>query len=570
MGLRALMRPRTEERSQLSFNQYLDLIQPWLPYFTQNPNREREEGGKTAEAMAKKAVTGNAIAFTAAAARLQVFSEVEFKWQDLKTRELFGSGALAPLEAPWVGGSSGDLLARMEQDATCAGNSFWYDAGSLVRSDTVNLARLEPAKMTILGEQLRLPGGAKLGWAKAGYLYAEGEEDDAEFLDLSEVAHYAPLPDPWAQFRGMSWLTPVLREIDADNALTTFKEAHIENAATPNLVVTFDPSVTPEKFKQLTEVIKRKMTGPTNAGKTLALAGGADVKVVGSNLEQLAFKAVQGAGETRIAAASRVPITILNLSEGLSGSSLNQGNYAMARRSWADTGLRPMWRGAASALATIVPAPPGARLWYDPASVSFLQEDVKDEAEIRQSHASTIRTLVEAGYDPKTAVAAATHGDFAGLTHTGKLSVQLQEPGTPVADPVRSMLALSMERAAAPEARPHDTHIHLPESLAMEVRADDELRNAVRVLAERAITAEDLAVLAASLPAPQVTVAAPNVTVEAAVIPAPQVTVEVAAPVVNMASQPVQLTLLQPEHDTTKAVKLKIGDKTVTGTITES
>ena len=105
----------------------------------------------------------------------------------------------------------------------------------------------------------------------------------------------------------------------------------------------------------------------------------------------------------------------------------------------------------------------------------------------------------------------------------------------------------------------------------MEVRSDDELRDAVRVLAERAITAEDLAVLASSLPAPQVTVAAPNVTVEAAVIPAPNVTVEVAAPVVNMASQPVQLTLLKPDDgEQTKTVKLKIGDKTVTGTITES
>jgi hypothetical protein len=30
------------------------------------------------------------------------------------------------------------------------------------------------------------------------------------------VAHWSPIPDPLANFRGMSWLTPVLREIDAD------------------------------------------------------------------------------------------------------------------------------------------------------------------------------------------------------------------------------------------------------------------------------------------------------------------------------------------------------------------
>ena len=64
------------------------------------------------------------------------------QWQNLDTKKLFGTVDLDTFETPWVGGSFSQVLGRMEQDATCAGNSFWYNAGSLVRSDRVNLARL--------------------------------------------------------------------------------------------------------------------------------------------------------------------------------------------------------------------------------------------------------------------------------------------------------------------------------------------------------------------------------------------------------------------------------------------
>ena len=92
--------------------------------------------------------------------------------------------------------------------------------------------------------------------------------------------------------------------------------------------------------------------------------------------------------------------------------------------------MRPLWRSACAALSTLVPPPDtGARLWFDDRDVSFLQEDVKDEAGIRAQHAMTIKTLVEAGFDPASTVTAVTTGDMTALTHSGLLSVQLQEPG---------------------------------------------------------------------------------------------------------------------------------------------
>jgi phage portal protein BeeE len=422
------------ERSQISFAQYSQLIESWLPYFTQKPsNTEKIE--RTASGIARSAYANNSVAFACAAVRMQVFSEIEFKWQDMATRRLYGNAGLVPLERPWLGAGSDDLLARMEQDATTAGNSYWIDAGSYVRSDTTNLLRLVPEYVTIVMEEAT-SDGAPLGRVKTGYIYAEPDRD-AVFLDVSEVAHFAPLPDPLAQFRGMSWLTPVLNEIETDNELNEFKQNFIRNQATPNLVITFDPSVSPEKFAQLTEVIRQKSQGSQNAGKTLALGGGADVKVVGSNFEQLAIKATQGATETRIAAAAGVPAVVVGISEGLQGSSLNAGNYGMARRRFADGTMRPNWRSAMTALSTLLDVPAGSRLWFDDSVNAFLREDVKDDAEVRELQARTIRTLVDAGYTPDAAVTAVVGGDFDALTgaHSGLFSIQLQAPGSSTTTP---------------------------------------------------------------------------------------------------------------------------------------
>lgn len=166
---------------------------------------------------------------------------------------------------------------------------------------------------------------------------------------------------------------------------------------------------------------------------------------------------------------------------------------------------------------------------------------------------------------------------------------EFDEPGIPAVlapDPVRALLAASLERSALPPAPApvpapveyrHEMNLVLPDSVAV---SNVGVAEALRMVAERReLTADDLAQAftsaIAALPAPvtNVDVAAPNVTVEApqVTVEAPNVTVEVAAPVVNLAPQPVQLTLLKPDDgDKTKTVKLKVGDKTVTGTITES
>jgi hypothetical protein len=99
--------------------------------------------------------------------------------------------------------------------------------------------------------------------------------------------------------------------------------------------------------------------------------------------------------------------------------------------------MRPLWRSAAGALENLVGSPAsGVRLWYDERDVAFLQEDVLDAADIRGRDASTMRTLVDGGFDPDSVIQAVTSNDMSLLVHTGTLSVQLQPPsdGTEPAD----------------------------------------------------------------------------------------------------------------------------------------
>jgi phage portal protein BeeE len=390
----------------------------------------------------------NGIVFACIGARMLPFSEARFQYQDLsggRPGKLFGNEALSLLENPWPNGTTGELLSRMEQDASLAGNFYATAVGTGANR---RLRRLRPDWVTIVSGVKGEPSYSAyhLEAEVLGYIYTpNGVVDSAVFLSTDAVAHYSPIPDPQAQWRGMSWLTPIVREVRADNSATDHKLNFFRNGAALNVVVSYDASVNPDAFERYVALFNSAQRNVgENAYKTLHLGGGADATVVGTNLQQIDFRAVQGAGETRIAAAAGVGAIIARFSEGLAGSALNQGNYAAAKRQFADMTLRPLWRTAAAALSKFTAPPTRSRLWYDPRDVELLKEDRKDAAEILSLTASTMRQLVDAGYTPDSVVTAVEIGDLTKLVHSGLYSVQLQSPSgsDPTSDPQEIALLL--------------------------------------------------------------------------------------------------------------------------------
>jgi HK97 family phage portal protein len=392
---------------------------------------EREQIENDFEGYVSRVYKANGPIFALMLVRQLVFSEARLQFRRMtrgRPGKLFGDQALVILERPWTNGTTGDLLSRMIQDVDLAGNAFIARVPGADR-----LRRLRPDWVTIVSASKTeepLYGNA-LDAQVIGYWYSPRMPGGSDTLLLpDQVAHFAPIPDPAAHWRGMSWLTPVLREISSDLAATRHKLSFFENGASPSLAVKLDASVTPEMFQRFKALMDEQHKGADNAYKTLYLGGGADVTPLTMDLRQLDFKNTQGAGESRLAAAAGVPATIVGFSEGLQGSSLNAGNYSSARRRFADATMRPLWRNVAGSLSSLVDVPPNAELWFDDRDIAFLRDDRKDAAEIQQAKAAAIRQLVDAGYDPKSVVAAIEAEDMTLLTHTGLYSVQLQPPTT--------------------------------------------------------------------------------------------------------------------------------------------
>lgn len=400
--------------------------------------------------LAHGAYRANAIVGACLRVRMRHFSEVRFQFQQLsggRPGNLFGTGELGILERPWPNGTTGDLLTRMIQDVDLAGNSFTVGAnrtGHLLDGGTIStgdqLFQLRPDWVQIiLGSNKRRESWmiGEPDTAVLGYHYTPGGKGvgDPIVFRPEDVAHFAPERDPNAMFRGLSWLTSLIREVMADQAMTAHKLKFLQQGATVNMVVKL-PAQTKDLFDAVVQKFREGHEGLGNAYRTLFLSAGADVVPVGTNLQQMDFSTVQGSGELRIASAARVPPVMLGLREGLQGSSLNSGNYQANRRMFADGEIRPLWRQAAGALETIINIPPGgARLWYDDRDVSFLKEDVKDAAEVQQMNAASIRQLIDSGFKPDTAVDAVVSGDYSRLIHSGMFSVQLQDPSVAMTKP---------------------------------------------------------------------------------------------------------------------------------------
>jgi hypothetical protein len=403
-------------------------------YQTTMPGQPAEPIGSDFQGYIHGALKSNGVISAVELVRLSIFSEARFQFQRLRTGrpgDLFGTPALAVLEHPWPGGTTGDLLARVLLDADMAGNSYTALVGG-------QLVRLRPDWVEIVMAPRVVPRGVdggdlNVGMERVGYYYYEGgrgaTNKPALFL-ADEVAHFAPYPDPLANYRGMSWLTPVIREVQADTAAMRHKLKFFENSATPNLAVSMAKEITPGQFREFMELMDAQHRGVENAYKTLYTAGGADVTVIGSHMHQLDFKTTQGHGETRIAAAGRIHPVLVGLSEGMAGSSLNAGNFGAARRSTADGFFRPAWRNVCGSFEVLVRPPADARLWYDGRDIAFLREDEKDLADIQNIKAQTIRSLVDAGYVPDSVVAAVQNEDYGQLIHSGLYSVQLQPAGS--------------------------------------------------------------------------------------------------------------------------------------------
>ena len=388
------------------------------------PWEDREQIGVTLRDYTENGYYANGILYALVQARLQLFAQAEFKWQNLTTRRLFGTPELRLLESPWPNGTTGDLLARMEQDVSLAGNAFvWRPSGGST------LVRLRPDWVQVVSAEMHDLGTGAEWYEPLGYVYSEGGYGSAEarILPADEVAHWAPIPDPLYRTRGMSWVTPIVRELLSDSEMSKYRQSFFKNAATPNLLIRYQQKLSPQTVEAIRERWSARFSGASGAGATVVLDEGADVTAIGQSMEQMTFEALQAAGEDRMCSAAGVPPIVIGASKGLDAATYS--NYQQALKSFANGTMSYLWQSATAALAKLVAPPTGSRLWFDTGAIPALQDAETERATASHIYAQAASVLITAGYEPASVQDALTAGDMALLAHSGLVSVQLQSPG---------------------------------------------------------------------------------------------------------------------------------------------
>lgn len=392
------------------------------------------------------AYKSSGVVFAAMLTQQLIFSEARLVWQDFnsgKPGDISWTDDLNLFIKPWPNADTGEMLGRAIQDIQLAGNHYVIkefvpgtpgDSIKHASRPSWRLRRLRPDWVTII--LTAAPDEARKSDV-AGYLYRPGltdEKDNWEFFPVDgsngQVAHWSFIPDPDAQYRGMSPLTPVLTDVATDKAATKHKAKFFQNAATPNIAVSFKDTVSHEEFKEFMQTMNETKHGVEHAYETLYLGGGADVQVIGANIQQMDFRSSLGHSETRVCMALRVHPTIVGIAEGMHGSTLNDGNFKAAKNLLADGAMRPMWRSLTNAYSVLLDVPAGKRLWYDDSDIAFLRQDRLETAEIQQIQSQTIAAFIQSGYTADSSRDAVTHNDMGLLQHTGLFSVQLLPPGT--------------------------------------------------------------------------------------------------------------------------------------------
>lgn len=417
------------------------ILNAWSqPPFWSNPDQgiwtnllsgEKETIGVDFDGYVKDAYKANGVIFALILARAILFSQARFMWrehEDGRPGDLHDNPNLQILRRPWTNGTTGELLFSIEQDVSLAGNAYW----ARVAADShgpERLRRLRPNWVKIITGS---PNGDPFDVQAqpVAYVYepkGDSRQREPEMFSPDRIVHYSPIPDPAVQWRGMSWLSPVIDEIKSDKAATKHKLKFFERGTTGGLVVTYDSSVSPDNFQKYKKLFNEEHDGFSGAYQTFHIGGGSDIKTVGADLKQIEFKVTQGAGETRLAAAARVPPVIAGLSEGLAGSSLNAGNFSASRRMFVDGFGVWAWSGVAAAFESILTPPAGnLQLDYDARHIPFMREDAIQAAQILKENASTLETLWRTGFTAESSIAAVRAGDMTKLVHDGSKSVQIQ------------------------------------------------------------------------------------------------------------------------------------------------
>ncbi len=259
------------------------------------------------------------------------------------------------------------------------GNTFIYQA-------RVRPTDGFPAALYLLrSDRVRVVPGRERTEPLLGYVY--DAEDAGAWLTRApflpdEIIHvkYPHPRDPFEGYgRGTSPLGAATKQVDVDNAATSFLKHFFDQGVVPYGLLKSKQTLVDEEVARIRERLKAQYAGQQNWGETLILDADADYQRMGMSFQEMTFGDLDARNEVRICQALDVPPILVGAKVGLDRATYS--NYAQARAAfWQDMLIPGVYQRFEDAFDAGLGT---AEVWlaYDYSNVPALREDETAKAE---------------------------------------------------------------------------------------------------------------------------------------------------------------------------------------------
>ncbi len=241
-----------------------------------------------------------------------------------------------------------DLWQATATDYSIDGNAFWYKArGSNGVGSVRELYHLPYWQVKPRADNEH----EEISW------YEYRVDGESIRLERSEIVHFRFGKDPYRRGRGISRLTPLLREIFTDSQAASYTAGLLHNMGVPGVLLqpkalkddSISVVVDPESREQL-ESLWGEFTGD-NVGRPLIPSVPLEVVPLALNPAEMNLGELMTVPVTRVCSALRLHPAIVNLGQGASPSAFdNGGQHAEARRAGYQDCILPMQKSFARTL----------------------------------------------------------------------------------------------------------------------------------------------------------------------------------------------------------------------------
>lgn len=252
-----------------------------------------------------------------------------------------------------------------------AGNSYIESVGPSLNAPPMELWSIRPDKMKVIPGSKGMPMAYEFTAASRKIIFPVDQvSGDSQVLHLKTF-------HPTDNWYGMSSIESAVYSIDQHNESGRWNTSLLQNMATPAGVITVKQdaanpmgTLPDAQFANMKEMIRDKLEGSKNAGKTLLLEGGMDWKQMGLSPKDMDWIEGRKMAARDIALAFGVPPIILNIP----GDS-TFANYKEARLSLYEDTILPLMDNVQSELNQwLVPRfGDQLELRYDPDSIPALE-----------------------------------------------------------------------------------------------------------------------------------------------------------------------------------------------------